>query len=247
MNKIIIRDKNLIGLAAGILIVLVIVFGPVLTLLKSRLSTQKTLKKQLTSLEEKKTILNGIDKQQIGERVKKMEAVFPSKKPVVELMSSLSKLASQYGLSFGGITLSPGELGEEDKAKSAKAKKSPINADLHDLRFGFEVGGDFDKISSFLKALENTAPLMRVEKVALTIKSVPILDRLLTLVVAKIDVAAYFQPPPASLGAVTKPIMLLTRKDEVVLERLFNFQTFEAVIPVAPVGQQDLFGQGVQL
>jgi len=90
-------------LGLGVIVIFIIIFGPTLNLLRSRLATQRTLKRQLAVLDEKKTILNGIDTQQIDERVKKMEAVFPSKKPVVELMSSLSKLANLYGLSFGGF------------------------------------------------------------------------------------------------------------------------------------------------
>ena len=122
-----------------------------------------------------------------------------------------------------------------------------MNPDLQDLRFGFEVAGDLNKISDFLKALENTAPLMRIEKVSLKIKGDPILDRLSTSVAAMIDVAAYFQSPPKTLGSVGQPIGLLSKKQETVLERLFNFQTFEAVVPTAPVGQADLFGQAGQL
>lgn len=238
MKKLVIRDKNILSLAVVSLAVLIVVLGPIATVLRSRIAMQKQLKTQLAALELKKEILSGIDSVQIDERVKKMEKVFPSGKPVVELMSSLSKLAFLHGLSFGGITLNPGELGAENK---------PANSDLQDLRFGFEVAGGFDKISDFLKVLENTAPLMRIEKVSLKIKGEPVLDRLSTSVAATIDVAAYFQSPPKTLGSVGQPIVLLSKKEEKVLERLFNFKTFEAVIPMGAVGQMDLFGQGEPL
>lgn len=247
MKKLVIRDKNILSLVGLSVVVLIVVLGPITTMLKSRIATQKQLKKQLAALELKKEVLNGIDSVQIDERVKKMEKVFPSDKPVVELMSSLSKLAVLHGLSFGGITLNPGELGAENKPAATKTKKAGMNPDLQDLRFGFEVAGGFDKISDFLKALENTAPLMRIEKVSLKIKGEPVLDRLSTSVAATIDVAAYFQSPPKTLGSVSQPIVLLSKQEEKVLERLFNFQIFEAVIPVGPVGQMDLFGQGESL
>lgn len=247
MQNFFLRNKNILALAGISLVILIIVFGPTMSLLKSRIATKKTLVRQLALLEEKQAILSGIDTVQISERVKKMETIFPSKKPVVELMSSLSKLSAMYGLSFGGITLSPGELGDENKAPEKKTNKNPVNADLHDLRFGFVVAGDFDKISDFLKALENTAPLMKIEKVALTIKGTPILDRSLTSVSAAIDVTAYYQLPPKTIGPVSKPIVLLSKKEEAVLEKIFNFQTFEVVVPEMPVGQTDLFGQAIPL
>src|SRR3989338_9942165 len=112
-----------------------------------------------------------------------MEAVFPSVKPIVPLMASLSQLAAQQNLTFGGVSLSPGSL-SQGEAKSKDKKKTAT--DLNDLRFGFQIGGDFDSISKFMRSLENTAPLMKIEEVGLTIKTNPLFERTETIVVADI-------------------------------------------------------------
>jgi len=243
LSKILKKKKPII-LAGLALVLLVVVLGPVSGRLKERIATRRKLVKNLKVLETKLDVLVGVDSILIDERVKKMEAVFPSKKPVVELLGTLSQLSGQHGLSFGGVSLQPGSLDEEeevkDKRKSKKQKATPSG--LAGLKFGFQVGGDFADILAFMSDLENVAPLMKIEEVALTIKTNPLFERETTLVVADIDVEAFYQPPPKTLGAVSKPVELLSREDEVFLNQLVDFKTFEAVFPVAPTGKVDLFG-----
>ncbi len=238
------KEKRLWLLGGLGLVLLVVVLGPVSTKLRERVATKKKLTTDLGKLKTKLDVLSGIDSILIDERVKRMETVFPSKKPVVELISTLSQLSGRHGLSFGGVSLKPGSLKEEEETKKSK-KKATTKAGLYDLKFGFKVGGDFDDILAFMNDLENIAPLMKVEQVGLSIKSNPLFERELTMVVADINVAAFYQPPPKSLGAVSKPVELLSREDEAVLNQLVNFKTFEAVFPVAPTGKVDLFESGL--
>lgn len=234
MNRFLGNQKLYLIAALGLVLVIV-VFGPVLGRLKERLATARQLKTEAAKLTEKRETLTGIDELQVSTRVEKMEEVFPSQKPVVQLLSSLSHLSAAHNLSFGGVTLKPGSLSEVTNSKES----------LQDLQFGFQVGGSFEDISLFLKDLENTAPLMKIDKVSLAIKSNPLFERTQTLVTADIAVSAYFQPPPKSLGSITAPVKLLSRQDESILNRLFNFVSFETVIPTAPTGKADLFVLGL--
>ena len=245
----IVKEKQLvIQVLLGVVITFV-VFGPVLTRLKSRLTTHTKLIKEHDRLATKLETLEGIDRVLVSERVKKMEEVFPSKKPIVQLMGSLNSLASEYNLSFGGITLRPGSLAEEEvDPKKAKEKlKSKLPAELRDLRFGFQIAGSFDSIAEFMDELENLAPLMKIDQLSLTIKSNPYLEGQTVSVIADIEVEAYYQIPPKSLGSVGKPVELLSQDDEKILNRLFSFKTYEAVIPVAPTGKVDLFSTGLEV
>lgn len=235
MKTNIFYDKKLLFGAVAVVGLMIVVFGPILGRLKERLTVNRQLKTEVAKLTEKSTALAGIDEVLVSQRVEKMEEVFPSQKPVVQLIASLSQLSSQRSLSFGGVTLRPGVLSQDPKAKEG----------LSDLQFGFQVGGSFNDISLFLNDLENTAPLMKIDKVSLAIKSNPLLTREQTIVTADISVSAYFQPPPQSLGAITTPLKLLSREDEALLNRLFNFTGFEAVIPTAPTGKSDLFVVGL--
>lgn len=212
----------------GLILILIVAIRPLAIKLADNLNTRNKLTKKLAALETKLNTLNGIDTVLIDERVKRMESVFPSVKPIVPLMASLSQLANEYSLNFGGISLSPGSL-------------SGGETGLNDLRFGFLVGGDFDKISQFLKALENTAPLTKIEEVGLTIKTNPLFDRLETIVTADIKVAVYYQAPPKTLGSIDKPVELLSRNEEILLNQLVSFKTFPPVLLQTAVGKENLF------
>lgn len=223
------RNKQLIVMLGIALVLGIIVFGPTLSNLHKVIRVNKQQKTELNKLEKKLQILEGIDKNLITDRVKKMEMVFPSDKPIVELLSSLSQLSAKHGLSFGGVSLSPGALTDEKKGKT----------DLSDLTFSFEVGGEFNSVLKFLRELENTAPLMKIDKVGLMIKTNPLFDNI--IITANIDVSAFYQPAPKSLGGISQPVKLLSRSEEVILSRLFNFTKFQAVLPVVQTGKTDLF------
>jgi Tfp pilus assembly protein PilO len=232
------KKQKLIIQLIGIVLMLVFLLRPAAAKLIERLQTKRQLEKRLSQLETKFEVLSGIDSILIDNRVRQMEAVFPSEKPIVELMGSLSQLALENGLTFGGITLSPGSLSQEE-SKTKNKKANPEG--LFDLRFGFQVGGDFDKISQFLAALENTSPLMKIESVGMSIKTNPLFEREATLVVAEIEVLAYYQAPPKTLGSVDKPVKLLSKNEELLLNKLVGFRTFPFVIPQAPSGKENLF------
>lgn len=231
------KKQKLILQILGLFLILVVLIRPVAVKLNDNLATRRKLNTSLNQLQTKLNILEGIDPIMIDERVKKMEAIFPSTKPIVSLMASLSQLAAENGLSFGGVSLSPGSLSQEESPGKGKKKDA---SGLADLTFGFQIGGDLDRISQFMQDLENTAPLMKIEEVGLTIKTNPIFN-LETIVVADIKVSAYYQPPPKTLGGVDKPVKLLSKSDEALLNQLVSFKTFPPVIPLTTVGKENLF------
>lgn len=224
------KKQKLVGQILLLLVFLLVFIRPQAVKLNDNLTARKQLSKKATQLADKWETLTGIESVLIDERVKKMEAVFPSVKPIVPLLASLSQLAGEHELTFGGLSLSPGSLSEA-------GAKSPLN----DLSFSFQVGGDFARISQFMQALENTAPLMKIESVALTIKTNPLFEREETMVAADISVAAYYQAPPATLGSIDKPVRLLTKSEEALLNQLVGFRTFPPVVPTAAVGKENLF------
>ncbi|MCX6816497.1 MAG: hypothetical protein NTZ93_01325 [Candidatus Beckwithbacteria bacterium] len=233
------KYRNLIILSLLGLAMIGVICGPILTGLYSRLTTNKQLNQELKAMEKKLADLEGIDKNLVNERVVKMETVFPSDKPVVQLLSTLTQLSGKYSLNFGGVSLSPGSLTDNQTTKD-QAEDS-----LNDMKFGFEVGGTFDNILNFMKELERAAPLMKIDKVGLMIKTSPLVSEQPTEVAAKIDVSAFFKGPPKTIGAITEPVALLTRDDEAILSTMFTFTQFPVILPVAQTGKVDLFAAGL--
>ena len=230
------KNKQIMIMSGIALVLGIIVFGPTLSNLQRTLRVNKQQKTELNNLEKKLQVLEGIDKNLITDRVKKMEAVFPSDKPIVQLLSGLAQLAAKHNLSFGGLSLSPGSLTDENKEKT--------DSDLADLTFGFEVRGEFNNVLKFLRELEKVAPLMKIDKVGLTIKTNPLLGDDNAIIAAEIDVSAFYQPPPKSLGSISQPVQLLSKTEEAILSRLFNFTQFQAVLPVVQTGKTNLFDFG---
>ena len=232
------KKQKIIGQILVLILILILAIRPLAVKLSGNLAARRQLIKKTAVLSGKLNTLNGIEASLIEARVKQMEAVFPSVKPIVPLLGSLSQLAAEHNLTFGGLSLSPGSL-----SQTGAKNKQPVQTevDLNDLSFSFQVGGDFARISQFMKALENTAPLMKIEAVALTIKTNPLFDRQETLVVADIAVAAYYQAPPKTLGSIDKPVRLLTKSEEGLLNQLVGFRTFPPVVPTAAVGKENLF------
>jgi hypothetical protein len=233
------QKQKLIFQILILLLMLMVVVRPVTIILIERLKTKRILTSKLERLQTKLTVLEGIDEVLIQDRVQKMETVFPSSKPVIMLMSSLSQLAQEFNLEFGGVSLSPGSLVIEEMTRTSNKRMK--DGGLADLQFGFQVGGDFGSITRFMQSLENTAPLMKIEEAALSIKSNPLFTAEATQVVADIRVSAYYQPPPSQLGSLDNPVKLLTRKEEILLKQLINFRSFRQVVPLATVGKENLF------
>lgn len=250
--SLLVKEKKFLVFFGLGLVITWVVFGPILSKLKERMAIRVKLSKENQVLTTKLEVLKGIDEVLVSQRVVKMEEVFPSKKPVVQLMGALNQLAAEHGLGFGGITLRPGILSEEklDPGKNAKKKKSDqaadLSEDLLDLSFGFQITGNFDDIEMFMNNLESLAPLMKIDELSLAIKSNPFLEGESIVVVADIEVLAYYQAPPKTLGSINKPVELLSREDEAVMNKLFGFKTYETVMPTAPTGKQDLFSTDLQ-
>jgi len=211
------------------LVVLLMVLKPLITRVRDKRAEQKSLTEKLEVLSLKRIILGGIDEQLISERVMKMEAVFPSKKPIIQLLSNLSLVAGKNGLVFGGISLKPGLLGEES------------DSSLKDISFGFKLEGTFEQINDFMYDLENTAPLMKIDEVGLSVKTNPLDKTKKVLVAAEIKVSAFYQAPPEKLGRISTPVALLSKRDEALLNRLIKFETYRTVFPEARTGKADLF------
>jgi len=215
---------------AGALVILLMVLKPLITQVQEKRAEQKSLVEKLKVLSLKRKTLEGIDEQLITERVMKMETVFPSKKPIIQLLSNLSLVAGENDLVFGGISLRPGVLGEEESDSSLK-----------DISFGFKLQGTFKQINDFMYDLENTAPLMKIDEMSLTVKTNPLERTKILIVAAEIKVSAFYQAPPEKLGRISTPVVLLSRADEALLNRLIKFKTYRTVLPEAPTGKVDLF------
>lgn len=117
-------------------------------------------------LSEKVVLLSKIDKEVLKERIDIIKDALPAKKDVFAYLTSLDGLSRKLGLSFGGITVSPGDVTENAPSEQPKAKsKSSRSAGLQVLDTTIKVEGNRDAIYEFLKQVEQTLPLMQVSEI----------------------------------------------------------------------------------
>lgn len=196
-------------------------------------------KKSLVELVNKSSYLQNLDQNRLNQRVKQVEAVFPSRKPVLELINSLKNLASKDKVSLGGFSLKPGKLEDSGEDLPVPQKTGSGTSQLESFEITFEVTGSFNDISRFTSDLEKTAPLMKIDSLSLTIKNK---DQQVSLVTAAISVTVFYQKPPDTIPAVDSPVVKLSEKEEEILNELsiFNYPNLTPATGVYQ-GKSDLF------
>jgi len=217
-------------LPGGVILAILVIS---LTLLRSSISGIFTLRdenvqkeEKLGRLETKSGALLALDDQDLTSRVEAVERIFPSKKPVLNLIASVSSLSTDEGVSFQGIELQPGLIsGEAPVAAEAEGKE--------EFSISFSVIGDLDKVFSFMGNLEKTTPVMKVDSFAIDLVSGETVE-------VTFDVTVYFQKPPETIGKVDFPLPVLTDMDP-VFAQLEEFKIVKEIKPVAETGKQNPF------
>lgn len=116
-------------------------------------------------LVDKVSILSSIDQDLLTSRVEILDLALPPRKDVVLYLSTIDGLSKELGLSFAGISLSPGDVTEASESGEIKAAKAAQKKGLQTLETQIKVDGSKERIYEFLRALENSFPLMQVKEV----------------------------------------------------------------------------------
>lgn len=148
------------------LLMLVMVAGVIVPSIEKSSELRKQIEKRAReeqTLTEKVGILSSLDAELLKERLDVINRALPPRKDVVLYLATVDGLSRELGLSFAGIALTPGDVTEA--SGSAVVKKTDIVGGIHVLETEVKINGSKDRIYEFLKALENTLPLMQVKDV----------------------------------------------------------------------------------
>jgi len=199
----------------------------------------ETRQKEETALSQKVAILSQIDQAVLRERANVIKNALPEKKDVIAYLGAIDGLSKELGLSFGGITITPGDVTTKTESKSEASKSSKKKrtvGQLNVLDTDIKISGTRDGIYAFLRQVEQTLPLMQVSDVA----------------VSKIAEEQYSLS--LSLGMLWSPtlttdlkgaITLFNEKEEAYFQKLNNFRTYAASSTTdettAILGKENLF------
>lgn len=211
---------------AVIVILTLIVFKPLLTnTFKIRKENQEE-KKKLARLTDKAEKLEAIDEFEIQRRVKLVEEVFPSQKPVLNLLNSLEQLSGEEEVIFGGIELKPGEIEET------------VKETMQDFEISFSVEGNLANISSFISNLEKTPPLMKIETINLKLIGG---DEKTSRLRISLGVRVFYQSLPETIGPIDQPLAMLSTEEVEVINKISSYRIFPKIKPTAPTGKRNPF------
>lgn len=224
------------------LTVLVIILVGLLPLFRSAGETLRkieTRQKEESTLSQKVAILSQIDQEVLRERAQVIKAALPEKKDVIAYLSAIDGLSKELGLSFGGITISPGDVTTNaTKTETSKSNKNKRTVgQLNILDTDIKITGTRDGIYAFLRQVEQTLPLMQVSDVVVG----KIADDQYSL---SLSLGMLWSPTPASdlKGAIS----LFNEKEENYFQRLNAFRTYTGSTvdsTTANVGKENLFSQ----
>jgi len=212
------RHKTLImagGIVMTAILLVMIAVLPVYRNAQTILRKIKTKSSELESLTNKVSILSKLDPVVLQERVAVLDAALPPKKDVLLYLTSIDGLSRELGLTFGGLSLTPGEISEA----TGSAVKSVKIGGLQSLETEVKMRGGQDSVYAFLRSIETVLPLMQIKDIKVSILGDNQYSLALTL--------GMLWAQPATLD-VKGPVTLFGAEEDKYFAQLSEYRRFEA-------------------
>lgn len=242
VSKQLVRHKTLVqAVVTGVLAGLLLVAGAIPLISRARSLAKKidSRRVEANELANRVAVLSGIDKSVLKQRLEIIDKALPPKKDVLLYLSAVDGLSRELGLTFAGISLTPGEVTEASASAGAKGGKKIAGSDVvpgvHTLETEVKINGTKDNIYTFLRLVEQALPLMQVKDLTMTASGGDnfVLSVRLGMLWASGD-----------LGQVKGAIKLFNDKEESYFQQLSTYRRFTQVAldtGGTPTGKQDLF------
>lgn len=219
------RHKSLsIAIGIGLSVVLLIVFAflPIYQNAASILTKVNSRSAELENLTNRVSILSKLDPSVLANRMTVLNKALPPKKDVLLYLNSIDGLSRELGLSFGGISISPGELTE---ATSSAKKISKQTSGLERLETEIKMNGSEENVYSFLKTIEEVLPLMEIKNIKISVLGEDQYSLILTL--------AMLWAEPAKLDS-KGTITLFGDEEDKYFNQLAKYRHFDQVVEDSP-------------
>ncbi len=216
-----IRHQMVVRAALIFLACLVLIMVGLLPLFRTagtNLKKIQTRQKEEQALSQKVSLLSQIDPKVLEDRAKIIKTALPENKDVIAYLAAVDGLSKELGLSFGGITVNPGEVSGSGAATKTKGKSRTVGT-LQVLDTQIKIMGSKDGIYAFLRQVEQTMPLMQVADVSVT--SIGEDQYTLSLSLGMLWA-------PVGESDLKGAINLFTEKEENYFQKLATFKTYLA-------------------
>ncbi len=236
------RHKSLATAVAVFALAFLLLFVAVIPIYRNASSLTgkiNTKSKELDALTEKVSILSQLDPTVLSDRVRVLDNALPPKKDILLYLNSIEGLSQELGLTFGGLSLSPGEITEStgSAVPATPAKRKVVAktvAGLESLDTEIKMRGNQEGVYAFLRTIEEVLPLMQIKDIKVSILSSDQYSLTLTLGML------WAEPTTANVkGAVT----LFGAEEDKYFTQLAGYRIFSSTTLVESTtgGKQDLF------
>lgn len=170
------RHKGL-AMAIGIVIMaFFLIFVAVFPLYQNATKILTKIKSSSSDLEDlttKVSLISKLDSNVLQERLVILDNALPPKKDVLLYLNTINGLSQELGLTFDGLSLSPGELSVSGAtpASTTTKKSTKVEAEtgLQRLKTEVKIRGGQDNVYAFLRAIEEVLPLMEIENIKVSV------------------------------------------------------------------------------
>jgi Tfp pilus assembly protein PilO len=257
-KSLIINRRYLLFSMASALVALIVIFSGITSQINNIFDLRREIKvgqEKVAVLRQKTIDLENIEAREAYKSQDLVNKILPSKKPLLELLTSLNTVASQNNVIFVDLSLSPGKIASESaeflgeaKSSSQRKKTQPkVNLEGYDtLVVEVEISGLFSDVQNFFLDIEKVAPLTTITSLSLDIKSDDII-RPSDEVQAELVLSSYFftQSVTANLSSSLPNIGI--KEQEIINEvGSYALPAFSVQKQIEGGGLNDLFGLNLQ-
>lgn len=227
------KHRNLsmaVGIAAAAALLLLVAIIPLYQNTSDLLMQIKTKKGERDALSTKVSLMSQLDTNVLASRVLTLDQALPPRKDVLMYLVAIDGLSKQLGLSFGGISLAPGDV-----STGSAGTKGPTVAGLQSLDTDIRISGSGDSVYTFLRTIEQVLPLMQIKNVKVTVSTDAAYQLSLTL-------GMLWAPP--TTADVKGPVTLFTDEEQKYFNQLSGYSSFASTTTSfgsGISGKQDVF------
>lgn len=153
----------------------------------------------------------------------KIDAILPSKKPLLELMNGLNTVAGLTQVAVGELTISPGEIA----TSSAQLKVSQTAKAYDHIELEITVTGQLANIQQFMVMIEQISPITTITKIALNQTNKGKTDASVVLTTARLSLStSYFTQQIKT--TLTSALPKISEREKEIFETIQSFTIPEA-------------------
>ncbi len=174
IRHLLVSYRDFFGVAVLLLMGVVLIFGGYISV-KGIFGEHQNLnkaEKELEVLEDEVLAFETLKSKDLEAMTEVVDKALPSEKPVFDVLTLVSELASETGVSVSQLSSNPGELAtgsarlDQQKNNSNKAKNAK---EYSELQVTLEVDGSFQGLNEFILGLNELLPLIDLKEVRISL------------------------------------------------------------------------------